>query len=113
VTKRPRPEYLAKRQLQPLEPRNTVRTFDRPATPRAMDDDLGLVEAGSNPTETETSLVRSSALVAVGTMLSRVTGFAPIAASACALGASSSSVSWYFTKSGTRVAVSTPPSSSS
>jgi putative peptidoglycan lipid II flippase len=52
------------------------------------DDDPGLVEPGSNPTESETSLVRSSALVAVGTMLSRVTGFARIAAIAYALGAS-------------------------
>ncbi len=49
---------------------------------------LGVVEPGSNPTESETSLVRSSALVAVGTMLSRVTGFARIAAIAYALGAS-------------------------
>jgi putative peptidoglycan lipid II flippase len=46
-----------------------------------------MVEPGSNPTESETSLVRSSALVAVGTMLSRVTGFARIAAIAYALGA--------------------------
>jgi putative peptidoglycan lipid II flippase len=52
------------------------------------DDDPGIVEPGSNPTESETSLVRSSALVAVGTMLSRVTGFARIAALAYALGAS-------------------------
>jgi putative peptidoglycan lipid II flippase len=51
-------------------------------------DDPGVVEAGSNPTESETSLVRSSALVAVGTALSRVTGFARIAAIAYALGAS-------------------------
>jgi putative peptidoglycan lipid II flippase len=53
-----------------------------------LDDDPGLVEPGSNPTESETSLVRSSALVAVGTALSRVTGFARIAAIAYALGAS-------------------------
>src|SRR5215467_606563 len=51
-------------------------------------DDPGLVEPGSNPVESETSLVRSSALVAVGTALSRVTGFARIAAIAYALGAS-------------------------
>jgi putative peptidoglycan lipid II flippase len=51
--------------------------FDQPA----------MIEPGSNPTESETSLVRSSALVAVGTMLSRVTGFARIAAIAYALGA--------------------------
>jgi putative peptidoglycan lipid II flippase len=50
-------------------------------------DDPGIVEPGSNPTESETSLVRSSALVAVGTMLSRVTGFVRIAAIAYALGA--------------------------
>ena len=31
-------------------------------------DDPGVVEPGSNPTESETSLVRSSALVAVGTV---------------------------------------------
>src|SRR5439155_17033578 len=30
------------------------------------DEDLGLTEPGSNPTEAETSLVRSSAVVAVG-----------------------------------------------
>jgi putative peptidoglycan lipid II flippase len=51
------------------------------------DDDLGLAEPGSNPTEAETSLVRSSAIVAVGTALSRVTGFVRIAALAYALGA--------------------------
>jgi putative peptidoglycan lipid II flippase len=50
------------------------------------DDDLGLTEPGSNPTEAETSLVRSSAIVAVGTALSRVTGFVRIAAIAYALG---------------------------
>ena len=49
--------------------------------------DLGLTEPGSNPTESETSLVRSSAVVAVGTALSRVTGFVRIAAIAYALGA--------------------------
>jgi putative peptidoglycan lipid II flippase len=54
----------------------------------ALHDAPGLVEPGSNPTEAETSLVRSSALVAAGTMLSRVTGFARIAAIAYALGAS-------------------------
>jgi putative peptidoglycan lipid II flippase len=53
----------------------------------AVADDPGVIEAGSNPTESETSLVRSSALVAVGTALSRVTGFARIAAIAYALGA--------------------------
>ena len=52
------------------------------------DDDLGLSEPGSNPTEAETSLVRSSAVVAVGTALSRITGFVRIAAIAYALGAS-------------------------
>ena len=51
-------------------------------------DDPGVVEPGSSPGESETSLVRSSALVAVGTALSRVTGFARIAAIAYALGAS-------------------------
>ena len=51
-------------------------------------DDPGVVEPGSNPGESETSLVRSSAFVAVGTALSRVTGFARIAAIAYALGAS-------------------------
>jgi len=51
-------------------------------------DDPGVVEPGSNPAESDTSLVRSSALVAVGTALSRVTGFARIAAIAYALGAS-------------------------
>jgi putative peptidoglycan lipid II flippase len=49
--------------------------------------DPGPIEPGSNPTESETSLVRSSALVAAGTMLSRVTGFVRIAAIAYALGA--------------------------
>jgi len=50
-------------------------------------DDPRLTEPGSNPTEAETSLVRSSAVVAVGTALSRVTGFVRIAAIAYALGA--------------------------
>jgi putative peptidoglycan lipid II flippase len=50
-------------------------------------DGIGLNEPGSNPTEIETSLVRSSAVVAVGTALSRVTGFVRIAAIAYALGA--------------------------
>ena len=50
-------------------------------------DDVGLTEPGSNPTEAETSLVRSSAVVAVGTALSRITGFVRIAAIAYALGA--------------------------
>ena len=50
--------------------------------------DLGLTEPGSNPTESETSLVRSSAVVGVGTALSRVTGFVRIAAIAYALGVS-------------------------
>ena len=50
-------------------------------------DAIGLNEPGSNPTEVETSLVRSSAVVAVGTALSRVTGFVRIAAIAYALGA--------------------------
>jgi putative peptidoglycan lipid II flippase len=68
VTKRPRPEFLAKL---------AAREFEDP----------GPVEPGSNPTESETSLVRSSALVAVGTLLSRVTGFVRIAAIAYALGA--------------------------
>jgi putative peptidoglycan lipid II flippase len=47
---------------------------------------VGLNEPGSNPTEVESSLVRSSAVVAVGTALSRVTGFVRIAALAYALG---------------------------
>jgi putative peptidoglycan lipid II flippase len=50
-------------------------------------DEIGLNEPGSNPTEVETSLVRSSAVVAFGTALSRVTGFVRIAAIAYALGA--------------------------
>jgi putative peptidoglycan lipid II flippase len=50
-------------------------------------DEIGLNEPGSNPSEVETSLVRSSAVVAVGTALSRVTGFVRIAAIAYALGA--------------------------
>ncbi|MDQ1431558.1 MAG: putative peptidoglycan lipid flippase [Actinomycetota bacterium] len=50
-------------------------------------DEIGLNEPGSNPAEVETSLVRSSAVVAVGTALSRVTGFVRIAAIAYALGA--------------------------
>jgi putative peptidoglycan lipid II flippase len=113
VTKRPRPEYLAKRGLLPPEPSappppaprraTPERATPRRATPRratperaerrpaaavaTLDDDPGPVEAGSNPTETETSLVRSSAFVAIGTALSRVTGFARIAAIAYALGA--------------------------
>ncbi len=57
--------------------------YDQDAEP----DDVGLNEPGTNPTEVETSLVRSSAVVAVGTMLSRVTGFVRIAAIAYALGA--------------------------
>jgi putative peptidoglycan lipid II flippase len=48
--------------------------------------ELGLNEAGSDPRDVEPSLVRSSAVVAVGTMLSRITGFARIAALAYALG---------------------------
>jgi putative peptidoglycan lipid II flippase len=48
--------------------------------------ELGLNEPGSDPTEVEPSLVRSSAVVAVGTLLSRITGFARIAAIAYALG---------------------------
>jgi len=48
--------------------------------------DLGLNEAGNDPRDVEPSLVRSSAVVAVGTMLSRITGFARIAALAYALG---------------------------
>ncbi len=77
MTKRPRPAYVKKRAIQPL------------TTPARLDglDDLGPVEPGSNPTESETSLVRSSALVAAGTALSRVTGFVRIAAIAYALGA--------------------------
>jgi putative peptidoglycan lipid II flippase len=75
VTKRPRRGYDPQARLG-------LRVVDRPF------DDVGMVEPGSNPTESETSLVRSSALVAVGTMLSRVTGFVRIAAIAYALGAS-------------------------
>jgi putative peptidoglycan lipid II flippase len=48
--------------------------------------ELGLNEPGSDPTEAEPSLVKSSAVVAVGTLLSRITGFARIAAIAYALG---------------------------
>ena len=48
--------------------------------------EVGLNEAGSDPRDVEPSLVRSSAVVAVGTMLSRITGFARIAALAYALG---------------------------
>jgi putative peptidoglycan lipid II flippase len=54
--------------------------------PDPADYDLGLSEPGSNPTEVESSLVRSSAVVAVGTALSRITGFVRIAAIAYALG---------------------------
>ena len=57
-------------------------------TPLGPDDltEPGLNEPGSDPTEVESSLVRSSAVVAVGTALSRVTGFVRIAAIAYALG---------------------------
>jgi putative peptidoglycan lipid II flippase len=83
VTKRPRRGYDPQARMARLA-----------ALPRGREEDdgsahdPGIVEAGSNPTESETSLVRSSALVAVGTMLSRITGFARIAAIAYALGAS-------------------------
>jgi putative peptidoglycan lipid II flippase len=77
VTKRPRPEYVAK-----LAARRAALAADR-----EQFEDLGPVEPGSNPTESETSLVRSSALVAIGTALSRITGFVRIAAIAYALGA--------------------------
>src|SRR5204862_1935495 len=77
VTKRPRPEYLAKRAARLTALSTDGRGFEDP----------GPVEPGSNPTESETSLVRSSALVAAGTALSRVTGFVRIAAIAYALGA--------------------------
>ena len=69
MTKRPRPAYLAKRSLQPVA---------LPGDGDELDDDLGPLEPGSNPTESETSLVRSSALVAAGTALSRLTGFVRI-----------------------------------
>jgi putative peptidoglycan lipid II flippase len=79
VTKRPRRGYDPQARLGLRVVADSVDTsFDEP----------GVIEPGSNPTESETSLVRSSALVAVGTMLSRVTGFARIAAIAYALGAS-------------------------
>jgi putative peptidoglycan lipid II flippase len=57
-------------------------------TPLGPDDltEPGLNEPGSDPTEVESSLVRSSAVVAVGTALSRITGFVRIAAIAYALG---------------------------
>ncbi|MFI5053831.1 MAG: murein biosynthesis integral membrane protein MurJ [Acidimicrobiia bacterium] len=51
-----------------------------------VNNEAGLNEPGSNPTEVESSLVRSSAVVAVGTALSRATGFVRIAAIAYALG---------------------------
>lgn len=85
MTKRPRRGYDAEARLQ------RYRTEVARAGIAGLDaglDDPGVVEPGSNPTESETSLVRSSALVAVGTMLSRITGFARIAAIAYALGAS-------------------------
>jgi len=87
VTKRPRPEYLAKRQLRPVATPPAA-AADTVPIDLASFDDPGPVEPGSSPVESETSLVRSSALVAVGTMLSRVTGFVRIAAIAYALGAS-------------------------
>ena len=74
MTKRPRRGYDPQARLHLYAVVDTA--FDDPA----------VVEPGSNPTESETSLVRSSALVAVGTMLSRVTGFVRIAAIAYALG---------------------------
>ena len=82
MSKRPRGGYRAEQRAT----REGV--SERPRTYDARFDDPGVVEPGSNPTESETSLVRSSALVAVGTALSRVTGFARIAAIAYALGAS-------------------------
>ncbi len=60
---------------------------DAGSPPGQVPEDFGLNEPGTNPTEVETSLVRSSAVVAVGTALSRVTGFVRIAAIAYALGA--------------------------
>jgi putative peptidoglycan lipid II flippase len=54
--------------------------------PQRENDEIGLIEPGSNPVEVDSSLVRSSAVVAVGTALSRVTGFVRIAAIAYALG---------------------------
>ena len=73
----------------PDSPRERMASSDGDGSDaRAGIDDPGLVEPGSNPTEAETSLVRSSAVVAVGTALSRVTGFVRIAAIAYALGAS-------------------------
>ena len=78
MTKRPRRGYDPQARASPSVRR---RRHHRPRRARRR-------RAGSNPTESETSLVRSSALVAVGTMLSRVTGFARIAAIAYALGAS-------------------------
>ncbi len=78
MTKRPRRGYDPQARLPHLYVGDDITDLEA----------LGVVEPGSNPTESETSLVRSSALVAVGTMLSRVTGFARIAAIAYALGAS-------------------------
>jgi putative peptidoglycan lipid II flippase len=66
-----------------------VDTDTGPIEPRPIEAGLievGLNEAGSDPRDVEPSLVRSSAIVAVGTMLSRITGFARIAALAYALG---------------------------
>jgi putative peptidoglycan lipid II flippase len=80
VTKRPRRGYDAQARMQ------RYAVVDAGSDNDAFDD-VAMIEPGSNPTESETSLVRSSALVAVGTMLSRVTGFARIAAIAYALGA--------------------------
>ena len=81
MTKRPDAGTTLRRDFPISTSTTTSRRHRRPRG-------LGIVEPGSNPTESETSLVRSSALVAVGTMLSRVTGFARIAAIAYALGAS-------------------------
>jgi putative peptidoglycan lipid II flippase len=86
VTKRPRRGYNPQARLPHLYVDDDFDGFDTDYD--AGYDGPGVVEPGSNPTESETSLVRSSALVATGTMLSRITGFARIAAIAYALGAS-------------------------
>jgi putative peptidoglycan lipid II flippase len=82
----PRPGSLRERVgRERLRTRPAHTTMSDPG-PDPADYDLGLNEPGSNPTEVESSLVRSSAVVAVGTALSRVTGFVRIAAVAYALG---------------------------
>lgn len=86
MTKRPRPAYVARKEAEERAAEEERARYLAAETDTL--DDPGVVEPGSNPTESETSLVRSSALVAAGTLLSRITGFARIAAIAYALGAS-------------------------